>query len=248
MRTCSIIIPAFNEEKRLGPTLESISRAVAERIFDPVTITEIIIVDDGSTDDTLAVAEQCNDLPVHILKFSRNRGKGAAVQTGMLEATGDFLLMYDADGATPINEIPKLFKAIASGADIAIGSRVLGTGEGLKSMAIHRRFIGRAYWFFCSRLIPGIRDAACGCKLFSREAGRTLFREQRVHRFAFDIEILALALRHRYIVREISVRWTAVPESRVHILFDGPEMFFSILRLYLARSSRRSTSLTSQET
>lgn len=234
MQSLSIIIPAFNEEKRLGATLLEIARGVESGVFRGLTLGEVIVSDDGSTDCTLRIAQEWkNNLPMRTVCLPKNRGKGAAVRAGMLAATGDLLLMYDADGATPVSEIPKLLAAIRTGAHIAIGSRVTGRAEGLQSMAPHRRFIGNVYRMLCAALIPGITDAACGCKLFRATAAKKLFALQRVDRFAFDIEVLALALRSGMTVREIPVKWTAMPESKVRLLRDGPEMFLCLIRLYL---------------
>ncbi len=234
MPSLSIVIPAYNEEKRLGATLLEIARAVTSGALQDLRLTEVIVSDDGSTDLTVRIAEDWKtQLPVKIVQLPANRGKGAAVRAGMLAATGDLFLMYDADGATPITEITKLFAALHDGADIAIGSRVTGTAEGLASMAPHRRFIGNVYRMLVAALIPGITDAACGCKLFRAEAGKKLFSLQRIDRFAFDIEVLAIALRSGMKVREIPVKWTAMPESKVRLLRDGPEMFLCLLRLYL---------------
>ena len=197
-------------------------------------LQEVIVADDGSTDDTADIAMRWgNRLPMKVIRLPKNRGKGAAVRAGMLAASGEMVLMYDADGATPITELPKLLAAVSAGADVAIGSRVMDRGEALSSMRPHRRLIGRVYRCLSGRLIPGVRDAACGCKLFTSSAARTLFSEQRIDRFAFDVEVLALTLRHRMKLAEIPVKWTAVAESKVRLLRDGTEMFLCLLRLYL---------------
>jgi len=234
MQTFSIIIPAFNEEKRLGTTLAKIAAASSSGLFAPFDLTEVIVANDGSTDQTIQIANQYKDrLHLRVISLEKNYGKGAAVREGMLAASADFFLMYDADGATPVTEIPKLFRALENGVDIAIGSRVIGRAEGLRSMSPHRRFIGRVYRLLCSSLVPNIHDAACGCKLFRSSAGRKIFREQKINRFAFDIEILAIALESGLKIAEVPVLWTEIPESKVRLLTDGPEMFFSLLRLYL---------------
>lgn len=234
MQTFSIIIPAFNEEKRLGTTLSMITDASKNGLFAPFDLTEVIVANDGSTDQTVQIAHQYKDtLQLRVVSLEKNYGKGAAVRAGMLAASSDFFLMYDADGATPVTEIPKLFRAIEAGADIAIGSRVIGSAEGIRSMSPHRRFIGRVYRLLCSSLVPNIHDAACGCKLFRSSAAQKIFREQTINRFAFDIEILAIALDSGLKIAEVPVFWTEMPESKVRLFTDGPEMFFSLLRLYL---------------
>jgi dolichyl-phosphate beta-glucosyltransferase len=231
--TLSIIIPAFNEEKRLPRTLAAIqSYFSAPR---SMRLHEVIVVDDGSADGTARVAKEWEGrLPVQVLRFDVNRGKGAVSRAGMLAAEGDLCLLYDADGATPIGEAEKLVAAMqARGADIAIGSRVLG-GE-VVTMSAHRRFIGRAYHALTAPLIPGIEDAACGCKLFKRGVAHDLFARQSIDRFAFDVEVLAIALARGYEVVEVSVRWTAIPDSRVRIVRDTLQMTWCVLTLFARR-------------
>lgn len=241
MPTLSIIIPAFNEQARLGITLETIVAAKAELERAGLSLTQLIVADDGSTDRTGEIALSFVDrLPVSIVRLEKNRGKGAAVRVGMKQSTADYALMYDADGATPITEVPKLFSELQkSQADIAIGSRVMNRATSLVSMSWQRRLIGRVYHFFCRALVPGIQDTACGCKLYSRESATTLFSIQHVDRFAFDVEVLALALMHGYKVVEVPVAWTAVPESKVRIVRDGLQMLSCVVGLYLQKGKLR---------
>lgn len=230
----SIVIPALNEHDRLGPTLRHIADHLDVLKVEDILVHEVIVVDDGSTDDTTMIAQTFRGLPMHVITFPMNKGKGAASRAGVQLATGDAVLIYDADAATPITEVIKLKHAlIQDGSDIAIGSRVKGKGS-LVSMSFHRRIIGRVYHFFCSRLVPGIHDTACGCKLFRTQAARMLFERQRIDRFAFDVEVLALALRMNMMISEVPVNWTAIPESKVRIVRDGLQMLLSVLRLYLA--------------
>lgn len=240
MRTLSIVIPAYNERARLGHTLSTIADASQKNLLGGLSIKEVLICDDGSTDRTASIAMEWKDkLPIRVLTLPKNRGKGAAVRTGMLEVQADFALMYDADAATPIKEVAKLIAALdRDHSAIAIGSRVSDVNA-LSSMSFHRRCIGRAYRFLAAGLIPGIRDAACGCKLFTIAAARHLFPLQRIDRFAFDIEILALAIRLGKRISEVPVEWTAVPESKVRLLRDGPEMLVALVRLYMTRKAAR---------
>lgn len=239
--TLSLVIPAFNEHDRLGKTLESIITAREALERGGLSMIQVLVVDDGSTDDTRAIAQSFSDrLPITVLRLAKNKGKGAAVRAGMLQSTAEYALMYDADGATPITEVPKLFtELLRSRADIAIGSRVMNQSASLVSMRWHRRLIGRVYHFFCQSLVPGIQDTACGCKLFSGDAAKTLFSLQTIDRFAFDVEVLALAQMYGYRIVEVPVAWTAVPESKVRIVRDGLQMLLCVIRLY-----RRSGKLT----
>lgn len=241
MQTLSIVIPAFNEQDRLPVTLAAIKAAWDAGNMPGLTLAQVIIADDGSSDGTVAAAELWKGkLPIETVKLAKNTGKGAAVRAGMARVNSALALMYDADGAAPITEVNKLLKAMDGGADIAIGSRVMDHEKSLVTMRWHRRIIGRVYHFLGSALVPGIRDTACGCKLFRAEIAKKLFAEQRVDRFAFDIEVLALALRRGYTVAEIPLAWTAVPESKVRIVRDGIEMLWCLIMLYSGSFRHRS--------
>lgn len=237
----SIVIPAYNEQDRLGKTLSSIADAWKEGRMSDIELVEVAVVDDGSHDRTLDIAREWSSrLPMISLRLPVNRGKGAAVRSGVAEAVGDFVLLYDADGATPITEVRKLFDALQrDGSDIAIGSRVLERRAGLVTMQWHRRIIGRLYHGLCSLLVPGIHDTACGCKLFKADVAKKLFLLQRIDRFAFDVEVLALALRHRYRISEVPLTWTAVPESKVNVVRDGLQMFWCVISLYVRGTKSR---------
>ncbi len=198
-----------------------------------LTLLQVIIADDGSSDNTVNIAESWNGkLPIQIVKLIKNHGKGAAVRAGVADIRTDLVLVYDADGATPIKEVNKLLKAIERGADIAIGSRVMDHEKSLVTMGWHRRVIGRVYHLLCAALVPGIRDTACGCKLFRSDVAKRLFSLQRIDRFAFDVEVLALAIRLKYSITEIPLLWTAVPQSKVRLIRDGLEMFWCLIMLY----------------
>jgi dolichyl-phosphate beta-glucosyltransferase len=232
----SIIIPAYNEERRLPSTLAQLESFFFGRnvAAAKVVLTEVIVVDDGSSDGTSEVSQSWNGrLPVHGIRLTRNQGKGAAARTGMLAASGDCCLLYDADAATPPTEIAMLARTMHQRqADVVIGSRVLGARENLVSMQWHRRLIGRIYKTVCTALVPGIEDMACGAKLFTREAAHDLFSRQKIDRFAFDIEVLSLAQRLGYSVVEMPVRWEAVPGSKVNLVFDSLNMLWCVLKLY----------------
>lgn len=200
-----------------------------------LSLQQIIIADDGSQDATVSIAESFRDtLPIQVVRLEKNTGKGAAVRAGIADVQSNLVLIYDADGAAPITEVNKLAKAIDAGSDIAIGSRVMDHEKSLVTMRYYRRVIGRVYHFLGSALVPGIQDTACGCKLFRADIAKKLFSLQRIDRFAFDIEVLALALRHGYTVTEIPLAWTAVPESKVRIIRDGIEMFWCLITLYVS--------------
>lgn len=240
MPSLSIIIPAYNEEPRLAVTLESIVSARSLLETAGLSLLEVLVCNDGSKDRTVEVAESfVARLPITVLSLPQNRGKGSAVRMGMMKALGEFCLMYDADGATPMSEVPHLFAELQQKhADIAIGSRVSLQKDSLVTMSWHRRIIGRTYHALCHTLVPGIHDTACGCKLFTKASAKHLFSLQKIDRFAFDVEVLSLALIEGLKIAEVPVAWTAVPESKVRIIRDGLEMFWCVVRLYVRRVGR----------
>ena len=216
----SIVIPAYNEELRLPPTLERLHAFLAAQ---PLRY-EIVVVDDGSQDDTVGVATAAAaTIPnLRVVRQVPNRGKGAAVRVGMLAARGQIRVMCDADGSMPPAELPKLLAPIiACKAEIAIGSRYV---EGAKT-DIKQPFYRVLWSRLCNRviqksLVPGVRDTQCGFKAFTAEAARDLFRYGRIDGWAFDLEILALARRRGFSIAEIGVEWKDDGRSRVNPLKD----------------------------
>jgi len=229
MKSISIIIPAYNEEKRLGKTLSLWQDFLKTEKFG-YKITEIIVVDDGSQDKTCQIAESfSNALPMKVIKIKPNMGKGNAVRAGIKNAIGDFIFIYDADAAVLPEEIEKLLLQI-NNANVIIGSRV-AVGAKAKRDFI-RKFIGACFHLLCLPLLPNIKDASCGAKLFEKKCAQKIFEQQRINRFAFDIEILWLAKKLKFKTKEVGIIWTEIPGSKVNVLKDGFEMFFSVLGLY----------------
>jgi dolichyl-phosphate beta-glucosyltransferase len=190
----SLIIPAFNEAQRIGPTLQRVHRFLAAR---PASF-EIIVVDDGSADDTLAlVTALAGELPgLRVLCSPANRGKGHAVRLGMLAASGRVRLFSDADGSTPIDELDPLLQALATGADIAIGSR---------------------YRVVQLVLLPGVADTHCGFKAFTAAAAAHIFTACTVDGWSFDLEVLARARAQGLRIQEVPVRWENDERSKARI-------------------------------
>lgn len=229
----SIIIPAYNESRRLANTLG----AALAYFADSGLAGELIVVDDGSSDGTAEIVESyaTSHPQVRLLRNDGNRGKGYSVRRGMLEARGRVALFSDADESTPLTEASKLLAAIESGeADVAIASRELPASDLARPQARHRRVLG---WFFRQlvRLIVvrGFRDTQCGLKAFRREVAREVFQRQRLDRFAFDVEVIYLARRLGYRVVEVPVRWLDSRESRVRPVRDGLRMVYDLLRIRL---------------
>jgi glycosyltransferase involved in cell wall biosynthesis len=218
----SIIIPAYNEEKRLPPTLERIEAYLATRPFT----TEILVVDDGSTDSTAQVVETWNRrlASVRLVSNGKNRGKGYSVRHGMLDATGRLALFTDADLSAPIEEADKLLEALEH-SDVAIGSRAMNRGLIEVHQSGVRELAGRSFnWAVRHMLGVKFVDTQCGFKAFRRERTRILFEQQRIEGFGFDPELLFLARRHRRSVEEVPVRWAHDPATRVHVAADGLRM------------------------
>ncbi len=229
MKNISVVIPAFDEEKRLGGTLEK-WREFLKIGKSQYKIIEIIVVDDGSKDKTAEIAESFEKvLPIKIIKLTKNRGKGRAVKEGVFAALGDIIFVYDADAAVLPEEIDKLFSWIDA-VDIVIGSRIAPGAEA--ELSFLRRVVGVCFHLFCLPLLPHIKDASCGAKLFDSAVAKKIFKSQKLERFAFDVEILLLAEKMNFKVKEIGLKWREAPGSKVKIIRDGIEMFFSVLTLY----------------
>ncbi len=223
IRSVSIVIPAFNEEKRLSATLTRIHEYLRARVWD---FAEIVVVDDGSSDGTVAVAE-CGG--ARVLRNPTNRGKGCAVRRGMLDARGDWALLTDADLSTPIEELEKLWSAAESRrAAVAIGSRALDRALVGVHQPFAREAMGRAF-NLVMRLVTGLRfrDTQCGFKLFEARAAREIFRRQRLDGFGFDVEALVIARELGYGAVEVPVRWNDVRGTKVS-LFGGFNAFLDL--------------------
>ena len=219
----SIIIPAYNEGQRLGRGLSRIREYFAGQ---PVGIAgiEIIVVDDGSTDDTAQIAQQwAREIPsLRLVSNGKNRGKGFSVRHGILEARGRVAIFTDADMSSPIEESAKLLTAIHAGNDVAIGSRAIDRSLISVRQSRFRESAGIIFNGFV-RLFTGlpIHDTQCGFKAFVRERCGAVFEQQRIERFGFDPEVLFLAQRHGLRTAEVPVRWAHDPGTKVHMVRDS---------------------------
>ena len=216
----SIIVPAFNEEHRLPPTLAQLHAFLSAQ---PLRY-EIVVVDDGSRDATCAVVEAAMATIPHLrlVRQTPNRGKGAAVRLGMLEARGQIRVMSDADGSMSPDQLPRLLAPLlACKAEIAIGSRYAeGASTDIKQPFYRVLWSRLANRVIQRSLVPGVRDTQCGFKAFTAEAARALFQLGRIDGWAFDLEILALARRSGFEIAEVGVAWTDDRRSRVNPLKD----------------------------
>jgi dolichyl-phosphate beta-glucosyltransferase len=228
--TISVVIPAYNESARLPETLRKIAE-YAPRC--PRAIVEVIVVDDGSSDETARVASSAElPLQVRTISYSRNAGKGYAIRRGVLEAKGELVLISDADLSTPISEVEKLLAALETH-DVAIGSRA-DRSLLKRRQAWLRERIGRV-GNHVMRAITGMpfRDTQCGFKLLRADRAREIFRVAVVDRFAWDVELLLLAGLQGCAVAEVPVLWFNAEGSKVNVLRDPPKVLWDIARLRL---------------
>ena len=226
----SIVIPAYNEESRIAPTV----RDIIDYCRNRAGTFEVILVDDGSQDGTTSVGRQlCGEYPeLRLIRLAANHGKGYAVRAGMVNAIGRLILFTDADGATPIREIERLESALAAGADVAVGSRALrATGVEVRAK-LYRHVIGRTFHFLVEQLADGgVKDTQCGFKLFHARAAQDLFSRMRMNGFSFDVEVLVMARRRGYRIAEVPVNWTHQPGSKVRLTLDSFRMAADLVRI-----------------
>jgi dolichyl-phosphate beta-glucosyltransferase len=223
----SVVIPAFNEQGRLPRTLDRV-RAFLDTQGRPY---EILVVDDGSSDATVAAAREAGGQRLTVLSNGANRGKGYSVRQGMLAARGARRLMTDADLSTPIEELPRLHARMDEGFDVVIASRALPLSRIEVRQGAFRENMGRAFNLLVRALVlPGLRDTQCGFKLFSAAAAQAAFSRSRLDGFAFDVEALFIARRQGFRVAELPVVWRNDAASRVSS-WKGFVAFADLLRI-----------------
>lgn len=228
----SVIIPAYNEEK----TIEKALLAVDDFLVKNFANYEIILVDDASNDNTHNIASKLSRRITNltIIKNSRNRGKGYSVKKGVFCAGSEYIVFSDADLSTPLDELSGFMNYLNDGADIVIGSRALRDSRIMKKQIITRRTMGRVFNLLIKIfLFRGINDTQCGFKCFRARIARELFSLQRLTGFCFDAEILYLARKLKYPVKEVPVRWINREDSRVSMLGDSLQMLIDIFRIRL---------------
>jgi glycosyltransferase involved in cell wall biosynthesis len=225
----SFVIPAFNEAARIRDTLCRIAEYLKGARFD----TEILVVDDGSTDDTAAIVERLDYSGLRLIRNDINRGKGYSVRSGVMAATGDYVLFSDADLSTPIEELDKLLTAaVNENADVVVGSRGLDNRYIEKHQSPVRESGGRLFNVMV-RLLLGltIRDTQCGFKLFKRARVQSAFQMQTTDGFGFDPELLFVMSRQGLKILEVPVRWSHAEGSKIRFFRDGVRMFTDLLRI-----------------
>ncbi|MDX1521870.1 MAG: glycosyltransferase family 2 protein [Anaerolineae bacterium] len=217
----SIIIPAYNEEKRLTQTLPKVAEFVEAQPYR----SEVLVVDNGSTDGTAKVVEQfaARHDCIHLVKTGQ-KGKGIAIKVGMLQAKGEYAFMCDADLAMPISELPKFLPPCQNGYQVAIGSREI-EGAVRYDEPGYRHIMGRVYnWLVKVMAVPGFEDTQCGFKCFHRSVVDDLFSHQTIDGFGFDVEVLFVAQKRGYNIVEIPIQWYHQTESKVDPIRDTIRM------------------------
>jgi dolichyl-phosphate beta-glucosyltransferase len=240
----SVVIPAYNEEKRIGRTLKRIREYFARQEY----AAEIIVVDDGSTDRTAEkAAEALQGMnQAHILRRCHNRGKGCSVRKGILHATGELVLFSDADLSAPIEELEKFLPWIRAGYHVVIGSRAFPESEIQIRQNFFRELMGKTFNIFVRLwLIQGIPDTQCGFKLFRGEVAHRIFPLVTTKGFGFDVEALYLCLRSGYRIKQVPVCWRNSPPSRVRIFRSSAQMLLELVKLKFRH--KRKTRISGQQ-
>ncbi len=229
----SIVIAAFNEEKRIGASLHKIADYFS-RSGDEY---EVVVVDDGSIDGTCETVKEfdCIIPNLVLLRYQPNRGKGYALRQGVLASRGELVLVTDADLSTPIEEIEKLVPLIRNReCEVAIGSRALAFSRILRKQPFWRRGMGKIFNRIVKLLvIDDFSDTQCGFKLFTANAAKNLFRDAIIDRFAYDVEILAMAKKKGYRIIDVPIKWVNSPDSRVNPVTDSMQMLKDLVRIWM---------------
>ncbi|MFI5263748.1 MAG: dolichyl-phosphate beta-glucosyltransferase [Candidatus Kapaibacterium sp.] len=238
----SLIVPAYKEASRIAASLEKIFAYFDSQDYE----VEVIVVDDGSPDNSVEVIQKAfakyhivgrtlsPSVKTRLIELGTNTGKGGAVRAGMLAAKGSIRIFTDADLSTPIHEVEKVIAAIENqGYDVVIGSRAL---EGRKLVKVHQPWYRETMGRFFNLLVQvfvfkGIKDTQCGFKGFRAEAAEKIFTEQKVMGFSFDVEILYLAKKMGFKIKEVAVEWYNDERTTVGALSDSARMFFELVRI-----------------
>ena len=236
MSTLSIIIPAYNEEPRLPRTFTLLKQGIRDGVFGELEVKEILVVDDGSKDLTKQVCQNYQSLllpQIRCIPVFPNQGKGNAIHTGLKSAIGDWILIADADTATPWDQFKKLWlKTNQEQSAIAIGSRDLPDSDVRTKQSWIREHMGKTFNFIV-RLITGLpyHDTQCGFKLINKKSIAPFINSLQVKRFAWDVELLMFARKNKLKITEVAVAWEHQDASRVHPIRDAFEMLCSVIKM-----------------
>ena len=236
----AVIVPAYNEEDRIGPTLERLNEYLASQEYT----WKVVVVSDGSDDATVKIVTDFASLHpgFELIDSQPNRGKGYVVRKGMTEVEADWLLFSDADLAAPIEEVEKLITAVEQGTQIAIGSRPLKESNLEIRQPWYREMAGRAFNLMVQTLaVRGIKDTQCGFKLFRQDVSQDVFSRCKLDGYGFDFESLMIARDLGYKIAEVPIRWSHQEGSKVNMLRDGVRMLFELLKLRFMGKNRRTS-------
>ncbi len=228
MALISIVIPAYNEEKRLPDTLRKIHKFISSKKLK----AEIIVVDDGSSDNTAAVASSLKNSKVRLVKNPKNMGKGFSVKNGVNSAKGDIILFTDADLSTPIKHLAEFIQYHKEGYEVVLASRDLVESRVMVPQSQFREFGGKIFNLMV-RIVTGlpIHDTQCGFKSFTKKAANLIFPRQTIPRFGFDVEILFIAYCNKLAIKESAVDWYNAPGTKVSFFKDSIRMFMELFKI-----------------
>ncbi len=227
MRSLSVVIPAYNEGMRIRQNISS----VLSFLDSQKRTYELIVVEDGSNDTTFSELSRVKHRNLRILRNDMNRGKGYSVKRGVLVSRYNLILFFDADLSTPLRELVTLERFVPS-FDIVIGSRAVRGAHITTSQPLYRVFIGKCFNLLVQILgVFGIHDTQCGFKLFKGNVARKIFTKQTIDRWAFDVEILFIAKKNGYTIKEVPVEWAHSGKSEVHAMRDSWRMFKELITI-----------------
>ena len=231
----SVVIPAYNEADRLGATL----RRAVEYLARRGDSYEILVVDDGSRDRTVEVAEAFSGDGVRVIRHERNRGKGGAIKTGIIASRGVEVLLSDADASTPIEELEKLERRLDE-APVVLGSRAVAGADIRQHQPIYREIMGKTFNLIIRMAgVRGVSDTQCGFKLLRGDVARAIGSRLTIDGFAYDVELVWLARRHGHRVVEVGVIWVDSPDSRVDPIRSSVSMLIDVIRMRFRHSGER---------
>jgi len=228
--TLSVIVPAYNESARIEQPLRRMCAYFAAQPY----ASEILAIDDGSTDATSAVVRRIAEtapVPLRVLHYATNRGKGHALKVGFEAASGERILFSDADLSTPIEETEALLLALDQGFDVAIGTRKYARARITLHQPRHREAMGRVFTWLARKLLADVSDATCGFKAFRGPAGKDLFSRVRIRDWGFDAELLMLVTRLGFRLTELPVRWEDREGTKVRLLRDALRSALALARI-----------------